>query len=168
MIGGPHPRDKLVARHRSEEPPQARAPHAGWMTVQAGLLTCGSMLCFRLPGLESPVASWKRTHRLQLRAQLRIWRSLHRIPMLSISRPTNLNCPSLLKALLCLSTRPAAVYLETLQTGLVAKSKVISCQGTLGLLATRSVRVLRGTRAAMAMVKAPPPRNGGAAKSASS
>lgn len=76
--------------------------------------------------------------------------------MLSISRPTNLNCPSLLKALLCLSTRPAAVYLETLQTGLVAKSKVIGCQGTLGLLATRSVRVLRGTRFARPKMPAGP------------
>src|SRR5262249_53668291 len=33
----------------AKEPPRTRAPHAGWMTVQAGLLTCGSMLRFRLP-----------------------------------------------------------------------------------------------------------------------
>ena len=32
------------------------------------------MLCFRLPGLESPVDSWNGTQRLQLRAQLRIGR----------------------------------------------------------------------------------------------
>ena len=34
--------------------PRARAPHAGWMTVQAGLLTRGSMLRFRLPGPFRP------------------------------------------------------------------------------------------------------------------
>jgi hypothetical protein len=34
----------------AKEPPLARAPHAGWMTVQVGLLTCGSSPFFRLPG----------------------------------------------------------------------------------------------------------------------
>jgi hypothetical protein len=34
---------------------KARAPHAGWMTVQAGLLTCGSMLRSAFPG-KTPVA----------------------------------------------------------------------------------------------------------------
>src|ERR1700751_2949614 len=40
---------------------------------------------------EKPSGIWKRAHRLQLRAQLRIWPRPHRIPMSLISRPTNLN-----------------------------------------------------------------------------
>lgn len=54
-IGPPSARQVPLC-HRSERPPRARAPHAGWMTVQAGLLTCGSMLCFRLPGQRD--AQW--------------------------------------------------------------------------------------------------------------
>ncbi len=91
MAGLPSARQPSSCRHRSEEPPQTRAPHVGWMTIQAGLLTRGSMLRFRLPGPESPVAMWKRTRRLQLRAQLRNWPTPHRIPISLISRPTNLN-----------------------------------------------------------------------------
>src|ERR1700739_2209058 len=54
-----HPRDNLTpCRHRRKDAPQARAPHAGLITVQAGLLTCGSTLCFRLPGQRR--AQWPR------------------------------------------------------------------------------------------------------------
>jgi hypothetical protein len=47
---------KVLLAIAAKEPPQARAPHAGWMTVQAGLLTRGSMPCFRLPGPNA--AQW--------------------------------------------------------------------------------------------------------------
>lgn len=40
--------------------------------VQAGLLARGSSPLLRLPGETTPVALWRRTHRSQLRGQLRI------------------------------------------------------------------------------------------------
>jgi hypothetical protein len=61
--------------HRSERPPHARAPHAGRMTCPGRSPGLRVIILARLPGLclKSPVAYRRRTHRLQLRAQLRIW-----------------------------------------------------------------------------------------------
>jgi|SRR5579859_128144 len=92
--GSPSARQPSSCRHRSEEPPQARAPHAGWMTVQAGLLTCGSMLCFRLPGPESPVARGKELTAYSCGRSCglaALSRKPHRIPISPTLRPANLN-----------------------------------------------------------------------------
>jgi hypothetical protein len=73
--------------HRSERPPHARAPHAGRMTCSGRSPGLRVTILPRLPGRcpNSPVASRRRTNRLQLRAQLRIWppsrlRKPYRIP----------------------------------------------------------------------------------------
>jgi hypothetical protein len=50
----PYPQDSSDSVITAKKPPQARAPHAGWMTVQAGLLTCGSSPFSAFPGKEKP------------------------------------------------------------------------------------------------------------------
>src|SRR6202034_1089696 len=59
----------------AKEPPHARAPHAGWMTCSGRSPGSRVITLLRLPGLclKSSVAYWRRTRRLQLRAQPRIW-----------------------------------------------------------------------------------------------
>jgi hypothetical protein len=54
--GGPSPQKQFSFCHHGEKPPQARAPHAGWMTVQAGLLTCGSPPFSAFPSIN--YAQW--------------------------------------------------------------------------------------------------------------
>src|SRR6266404_6426388 len=64
--------------HHSGRPPHARAPHAGRMTCSGRSPGSRVIVLLRLPGLthKSPVAFRRRTHRLQLRAQLWIWLTL--------------------------------------------------------------------------------------------
>src|SRR6516225_9581319 len=59
--GGPPSAQQIRIVIAAKEPPQARAPHAGWMTVQAGLLTRGSMPLSAFPG---PKAQWHDGERL--------------------------------------------------------------------------------------------------------
>jgi hypothetical protein len=79
----------------AKEPPQARAPHAGWMTVQVGLLTRGSMPLSAFPGQK---AQWHDGKRLSAYSCGRscgfgslICKKPHRIPMLPIFRSAHLN-----------------------------------------------------------------------------
>jgi len=59
-----------TAEHRPKRAPRALEDDR----VQAGLLAYGSQPSSAFPSLASqgPVATWRRTHRLQLRGQLRI------------------------------------------------------------------------------------------------
>jgi len=97
---GPRPARRLIARRNRQKPTHGgippldsspsvttaedrpvRAPRTpeGWR-VQAGLLARGSSSFSAFPGFDaqSPVATWGRTRRRQLRGQLRIWLATER------------------------------------------------------------------------------------------